>query len=187
MPEHISTITVSPSPPTAGPHPLPARRLLRQPGGQGSVCRGWEGCQCSLVQPRLTRPCVADADRLPSPCLSPVLFCLQGKPEIKGMQATTDAHCVTATFTIHNKASNPFWELFQVGGQGARIGVVGGAMGGPTGCLLLSSPLEACSSPLHGCLLLSTRPAASTPACCCAHSLAPPPAASPPPPVHAGA
>ncbi|PSC71770.1 zeaxanthin epoxidase [Micractinium conductrix] len=38
----------------------------------------------------------------------------QGKPEIKGMQATTDAHCVTATFTIHNKASNPFWELFQV-------------------------------------------------------------------------
>ncbi|KAL4420675.1 hypothetical protein ABPG75_010331 [Micractinium tetrahymenae] len=37
-----------------------------------------------------------------------------GKPVIKDMQATVDAHAVTATFTIHNKPVNAFWALFKV-------------------------------------------------------------------------
>ena len=35
------------------------------------------------------------------------------------MQCVTDAHGVTATFSIHNKPVNAFWALFQ-----ARVAVV---------------------------------------------------------------
>lgn len=36
------------------------------------------------------------------------------KPEIRDMEAVSDAYSVTATFRINNKAPNPFWELFKV-------------------------------------------------------------------------
>lgn len=36
------------------------------------------------------------------------------KPEIKNLKAVTDAHSVTATFDLHNKPVNKFWEFSQV-------------------------------------------------------------------------
>ena len=38
----------------------------------------------------------------------------QDAPEIKDMEATMDAHSVTATFKIQNKPVNAFWALFKV-------------------------------------------------------------------------
>ena len=86
----------------------------------------------------------------------------QGKPEIRDMQATSDVHSVTATFTIHNKPVNAFWALFQVGaeaGAGAQSALA--ACAGSLVCvgsLLAVACLPAC---LPACLLacLPTHPA----------------------------